>query len=94
MDITETPRIYVACLASYNSGILYGAWIDADQEPDAIMEEVSAMLKASPEEGAEEWAIHDYDNFEGIEARTGRRPGCRPIHLNESDIGSPMWLST
>ena len=25
------PRIYVACLAAYNNGILHGAWIDAAQ---------------------------------------------------------------
>ena len=26
---TEQPRIYVACLAAYNNGILHGAWIEA-----------------------------------------------------------------
>ena len=26
---TEPPRIYVACLAAYNNGILHGAWIEA-----------------------------------------------------------------
>lgn len=60
---TETPRIYVACLAAYNNGRLHGAWIDVDQEPEAIMTEISAMLADSPESGAEEWGIHDYDNF-------------------------------
>ena len=62
----ETPRIYVACLAAYNNGKLHGAWIDAIQEPDDIMEEVQAMLKASPEPDAEEFAIHDYEEFCGI----------------------------
>ncbi|MBZ0296849.1 MAG: antirestriction protein ArdA [Anaerolineae bacterium] len=61
-----TPRIYVACLAAYNNGKLHGAWIDATQEPDAIWEEVQAMLKASPKPGAEEWAIHDHEGFAGI----------------------------
>lgn len=42
------PRIYVACLASYNNGCLHGAWIDADQDADAIRTEIRAMLKASP----------------------------------------------
>jgi antirestriction protein len=58
-----SPRIYVRCLACYNAGILHGAWIDADQDADAIQEEVQAMLAASPVPDAEEWAIHDYEGF-------------------------------
>ncbi|WP_421950820.1 antirestriction protein ArdA [Pelagibacterium sp.] len=61
------PRIYVACLAAYNNGYLHGRWIDADQEPEAIQAEISAMLNASPIPGAEEWAIHDHEGFEGVE---------------------------
>lgn len=61
----DQPRIYVACLAAYNNGILHGAWIDAAQEPWAIYDEVQAMLAASPIAGAEEWAIHDYEYFGG-----------------------------
>jgi antirestriction protein len=84
---TTTPRIYVACLASYNSGILHGRWIDCDQDADDIRAEIAEMLRQStcpnvevecPEcegEGcdecnhtgkvpsAEEYAIHDYENF-------------------------------
>ena len=63
---SESPRIYVACLAAYNNAILHGAWIDATQEPDDIMKDVQAMLKASPIPNAEEYAIHDYEGFEGI----------------------------
>lgn len=96
MTRTFSPRIYVACLSSYNNGVLHGAWIDADQSPDAIQEEVALMLRKSPHpnvtipcpacEGctdetratcseckgkgkvlsAEEWAIHDYDDFGGV----------------------------
>ena len=58
------PRIYVACLAAYNNGRLHGAWIDVS-EPDEVMAQVSAMLAASPEPDSEEWAIHDYEGFEG-----------------------------
>ena len=61
---SERPRIYVACLAAYNNGRLHGRWIDATT-PDEIWREVSAMLRASPEPDAEEWAIHDYEGFEG-----------------------------
>ena len=60
----ERPRIYAACLAAYNSGCLHGRWIDATT-PDEIRDEVRAMLAASPEPNAEDWAIHDYEGFEG-----------------------------
>lgn len=66
MTTTDQPRIYVACLAAYNDGILHGAWIDAHQDPAAILEEISCMLRASPIPEAEEWAIHDYEGFEGV----------------------------
>ena len=59
-------RIYVACLAAYNNGILHGRWINADQDADDIRSEIAAMLKASPIEDAEEYAIHDYEGFEGV----------------------------
>lgn len=59
-------RIYVASLSDYNAGRLIGAWIDADQDADDIQTEVSAMLATSKEPIAEEWAIHDYEGFEGI----------------------------
>lgn len=62
----EQPRIYVACLAAYNNGILHGAWIDADQDAWAIYDEITRMLRASPIPNAEEWAIHDYEGFEGV----------------------------
>lgn len=61
--MTTTPKIYVACLAAYNNGKLHGEWIEATQEPEAIHAEIQAMLKASPEPDAEEWAIHDYEGF-------------------------------
>ena len=59
-------RIYVACLAAYNNGVLHGRWIDVEQDADAIRDEIAAMLKASPIPGAEEYAIHDYEGFEGV----------------------------
>lgn len=55
--MSTTPRIYVACLAAYNSGMLHGEWIDADQSADELHEGVQRMLKASSQPGAEEWAI-------------------------------------
>lgn len=40
-------KIYVACLASYNNGVLHGQWIDADSRVDVMQEQVIAMLRAS-----------------------------------------------
>ena len=47
MNMTTSPRIYVACLASYNNGVLHGAWIDADQSAEEIQAKVGTMLRAS-----------------------------------------------
>lgn len=66
----DQPRIYVASLSDYNAGRLHGAWIDAAQEPEQIHEDIATILAASREPTAEEWAIHDYDNF-------------GPVHLGE-----------
>jgi antirestriction protein len=59
----STFNIYVADLAAYNNGILHGEWIDASLEPSEIREKISFMLARSPLEGAEEYAIHDYEGF-------------------------------
>jgi antirestriction protein len=69
--MTDTPRLYVACLASYNAGILHGEWIDAT-DADEIREAIQTMLSKSREPMAEEWAIHDYEGF-------------GPIQLSESE---------
>ena len=68
-------KIYAACLAAYNNGILHGSWFDATSDVDAMQEAVSAMLKASPIPGAEEWAVHDYDSFPNL----GEYPGLDAI---------------
>lgn len=54
-----TKRIYVACLAAYNNGILHGRWIDATSNVHDLQDQVNAMLASSPEPNAEEYAIHD-----------------------------------
>jgi antirestriction protein len=69
--------IYAACLASYNSGMLHGCWIDVEgKDADDIQSEIAAMLEASPEPGAEEWAIHDYA---GIPSSFGEYPDLKKI---------------
>jgi antirestriction protein len=67
MTQEEKPRIYVACLAAYNNGKLHGEWIDCDRDSSDIWDEIKAMLAASPMPDAEEWAIHDFENWEGIQ---------------------------
>lgn len=60
-------RIYVACLAAYNAGTLHGKWIDVEgKDADDIYDEVKEMLAASPEPGAEEWAIHDHEGLGSV----------------------------
>ncbi len=73
---TDIERsIYVACLSSYNSGVLHGKWIKLlikkpyqdeqiwEFDRDYIQDEINNMLKSSKMPNAEEWAIHDYNNF-------------------------------
>ncbi|MFI8736653.1 antirestriction protein ArdA [Ectopseudomonas toyotomiensis] len=63
--MSEHIRIYVADLAAYNAGHLHGVWINATLELDDIRAQVDVMLAASPVEGAEEYAIHDFEGFDG-----------------------------
>lgn len=60
-------RIYVACLAAYNSGQLHGDWIDVTQGIEHIEGEIQRILASSPAPNAEEWAVHDYD-MDGYDA--------------------------
>lgn len=66
-----TPRIYVACLAAYNSGHLHGKWIDANQSIEIIQEEINEILHTSPEQDAEEYAIHDSEFLGNISEYAG-----------------------
>ena len=71
-------KIYVACLESYNNGILHGKWVDATKEVDEIESEITTMLKESSILEAEEWAIHDYDGFGDL--HLGEYPSLSSIH--------------
>ena len=64
--------IYVACLASYNGGILQGAWLDLEQckDEEDIQEGIDWVIATSPEPGAEEWAVHDSSGLPGYLSRT------------------------
>lgn len=58
-------NIYVADLAAYNAGYLHGKWIDATLDPEDIYGEINKILASSPVADSEEYAIHDYEGFEG-----------------------------
>lgn len=40
-------KIYVACLASYNNGVLHGQWIDATEDPREMGDAINEMLAKS-----------------------------------------------
>ena len=72
--MTEIPRIYIACLASYNNGKLHGAWIDIDEdtEEDELVEEIKEkVLETSPTPNAEEYEIRDSEGFGEFNIGTG-----------------------
>lgn len=71
-------KIYVADLAAYNNGKLHGIWINATDELAEIQEKINAMLKNSPEGFAEEYAIHDYEWFNGY--RLSKYEGIESAH--------------
>lgn len=66
-------KVYIACLASYNSGYLFGKWLDLDNynsgdevlgaiQKEILDSELNPMLQ-NYGETPEEWAMHD---IEGI----------------------------
>ena len=67
MASKDSPSIYLADLAAYNSGRLHGEWVeldgDADHNLEQIQETIARVLRSSPVADAEEWAIHDYQGF-------------------------------
>ena len=64
------PYIYVASLSDYNAGRLHGVWLDANRAPEELQASINMMLAASDEDVAEEFAIHDYEEW-------------GPVHLDE-----------
>lgn len=69
-------RIYAACLASYNNGTMHGEWIDVAGECiDEIRGQIQGIIDASPTPGAEEYAIHDYDDLPNF----GEHPDLQAI---------------
>lgn len=79
----DSPAIYVASLSDYNAGTIHGCWIHIDE--DTTVEEVEtriqAMLAKSREPIAEEWEIHDTDNWPRGSASTVAGWGLEEVVL-------------
>lgn len=131
MDLDLNPRVYVACLASYNAGTLHGRWIDADQDADDIASEVAAMLRESPYpnvlipcvdcygtgkivnhaadtitdcvtckasgqvQSAEEWTVHDYDDFGDLAEMLGETSDVNAIAFHGQQLAEhgEAWIA-
>lgn len=63
----KSLKIYVACLASYNSGRVHGVWLDATQDLKKIRAKIRRMLNESPIQNASDWAIHGEEGFGDLE---------------------------
>lgn len=62
----DKPQIYVTCLASYNNGTSFGAWIDATSDVEDIQAQIKQLLAKSSMPNAEEFAIHSHSGFGSI----------------------------
>jgi hypothetical protein len=60
-DTVPDLGVYVACLASYNAGRLYGRWVDLTRcgSLEDVQCAVDEVLAHSPMPGAEEYGLHD-----------------------------------
>lgn len=74
-EANDKHKIYIACLAAYNSGHLHGKWVEPADTVEGLQEQIDEVLKSSPIEDAEEWAIHDYDGFYNL----GENPDLKDI---------------
>ena len=80
-------QIYIACLEAYNSGILHGAWIEPSADAEELQEQIDAMLKRSPMPSAEEWAVHDYNEFPNMGEYPDLEDICGYVELaNNTDL--------
>lgn len=66
-DTTDsTPKIFIESLADYNNGKSIGEWIEVSGDVEDLQAEINRILDKSQYK-AEEWAIHDSENFEPFE---------------------------
>jgi len=65
VDYCPTEGAYIACLASYNAGILHGQWVDLTGITDIedIQECIDYIISTSKQPFAEEYACHDWSGI-------------------------------
>jgi antirestriction protein len=63
--MTSDYKIFVADLAAYNSGNLFGHWIDV--MADDAKDKINKMLQQCPTEDAEKWFIFSYFGFGSLD---------------------------
>lgn len=90
MTTTETPKVWIGCLASYNAGRLIGEWVDAtdvDEMGEAQARVAAEAVKAAKAEkeyplyfgDPEEFFIADYDGFGDLASTLGEYPSYETV---------------
>jgi len=86
-----TAKFYAACLASYNNGVLHGAFVEVSTDIGEMQDQINAMLRASKfpnvtveHDGkqvpsAEEWQVHDWDDDTGLFSPLGETSDLKQI---------------
>lgn len=95
-ETTETPKVWIGCLAAYNGGQLHGEWIDAT-DVDELNEGRERVLATSPVAGAEEAFIADYDGFGETASLLGEYANLEDVarvaaFLEEHDGAGEAWI--
>ena len=96
-------KIYVADLAEYNAGNLYGRWLDLDEfsSADELKDAVYSVPKINPySDGKErnEFAIHDYDLDFTPDPKFGEYPDLEDVFryhelCNEHGGAFTVWFN-
>lgn len=85
-------RIYVADLASYNNGVLHGAWFDLTtySDVDDLKADIQTQVIETSKFAGEEYAIHDYD---GISGEWGEYPDLEKLleHVKMVEEHGEAW---
>lgn len=89
MNTSTTAQVYVACLASYNNSILFGDWLDANQDADDLREEIAALLRRSPCPNVEVdcpdcWRVKDGETCATCKG-TGKVPSAEEWAIHDYD---------
>lgn len=62
MQPTNTPRIWIGCLACYNNGKLVGDWFDANEADDITILDIHSK-EDNPQNSCEELWVFDHENL-------------------------------